>query len=93
MVEGVTEIWQRVEPATLLLLGPSPKYSITAEQSMLPHAGEHLRLCPFLCNRCAKTKIKMAQMKEQIKATEIIQLSSEQVAKLSDAQFKTLVVN
>ena len=33
----------------------------------------------------------MAQMKEQIKAPEIIQLSSEQIANLSDAQFKTLV--
>ena len=35
---------------------------------------------------------KMAQMKEQIKAPEIIQLSSEQIANLSDAQFKTLVI-
>ena len=31
-------------------------------------------------------------MKEQIKAPEIIQLSSEQIANLSDAQFKTLVI-
>ena len=31
-------------------------------------------------------------MKEQIKAPEIIQLSSEQIASLSDAQFKTLVI-
>ena len=34
----------------------------------------------------------MAQMKEQIKAPEIIQLSSEQIASLSDVQFKTLVI-
>ena len=34
----------------------------------------------------------MAQMKEQIKAPEIIQLSSEQIANLSDAQFKTMVI-
>ena len=34
----------------------------------------------------------MAQMKEQIKAPEIIQLSSEQIANLSNAQFKTLVI-
>ena len=33
----------------------------------------------------------MAQMKEQIKAPEKIQLNSEQIANLSDAQFKTLV--
>ena len=34
----------------------------------------------------------MVQMKEQIKAPEIIQLSSEQIANLSDAQFKTLII-
>ena len=34
----------------------------------------------------------MAQIKEQIKAPEIIQLSSEEIANLSDAQFKTLVI-
>ena len=34
----------------------------------------------------------MAQMKEQIKAPEKIQLRSEQIANLSDAQFKTLVI-
>ena len=31
-------------------------------------------------------------MKEQNKAPEIIQLSSEQIANLSDAQFKTLII-
>ena len=31
-------------------------------------------------------------MKEQIKAPEIIQLNSEEIANLSDAQFKTLVI-
>ena len=31
-------------------------------------------------------------MKEQVKAPQIIQLSSEQVANLSDAQFKTLII-
>ena len=34
----------------------------------------------------------MAQMEEQIKAPEKIQLSDEQIANLSDAQFKTLVI-
>ena len=37
-------------------------------------------------------KKKMAQMTEHFKAPEIIQLSSEQIANLSDAQFKTLVI-
>ena len=31
-------------------------------------------------------------MKEQIKAPEIIQVSNEETANLSDAQFKTLVI-
>ena len=34
----------------------------------------------------------MAQMKEQIKAPEKIQLSYEETANLPDAQFKTLVI-
>ena len=34
----------------------------------------------------------MAQMKEQIKAPEKIQLSNEEIANLSDAQVKTLVI-
>ena len=34
----------------------------------------------------------MAQRKEQIKAPEKIQLSKEEIANLSDAQFKTLVI-
>ena len=34
----------------------------------------------------------MAQMKEQIEAPEIIQLSNKEIASLSDAQFKTLVI-
>ena len=34
----------------------------------------------------------MAQMKEQIKAPETLQLSNEEIANLSDAQFKTLVI-
>ena len=34
----------------------------------------------------------MAQMKEQIKAPEKIQLSDEEIANLSDARFKTLVI-
>ena len=34
----------------------------------------------------------MAQMKEQIKAPEKIQLSNEEITNLSDAQFKTLII-
>ena len=34
----------------------------------------------------------MAQIREQIKASEKIQLSDEEIANLSDADFKTLVI-
>ena len=34
----------------------------------------------------------MAQMKEQIKTPEKIQLSNEEIANLLDAQFKTLII-
>ena len=37
-------------------------------------------------------KKKKAQMTEHFKAPEISQLNSEQIANLSDAQFKTLVI-
>ena len=39
-----------------------------------------------------KKKKKMAQMKEQIKAPEKIQLSNEEIPNISDAEFKTLVI-
>ena len=47
VVEGVTEILQRVERVPLLPLSPSPMYSITVQQLALPRPGEHLKLHPF----------------------------------------------
>ena len=41
---------------------------------------------------CPVKQRNMAQMKEQIKAPQIIQLRNEEIANLSDAQFKTLVI-
>ena len=40
----------------------------------------------------APTQKKVAQMTEHFKAPEKIQLSEEEIANLSDAQFKTLVI-
>ena len=71
------------------LSDPSPTERATVQQSALPCSGKYLRLCPSLRNRQAKTK-NLAQMKEQIKAPEI-ELSNEEIANLSDAEFKTLV--
>ena len=73
----------------MLPLGPSPTYSVTALRPALPRPGEHLRLRPLLRNRRQR---KMAQMKEQIKAPEKIQINNEDIANLSDAQLKTLVI-
>ena len=42
--------------------------------------------------RQKKKKKKMAQMTEHFKAPEKIQLSEEEIANLSDAQFKALVI-
>ena len=40
-----------------------------------------------------KIEKKMAQLTEHFKASEKIQLSEEEIANLSDAQFKALVIN
>ena len=61
------------------------------QQPGLPHPGNYLRLCPLPHTTQANTK-NMAQMKEQIKAPEKIQLSDEEIANLSDTEFKTLVI-
>ena len=73
------------------LSDPSPTYSLTKQRPGFPHSGEHLRLHPLLCNRHAETK-KKAQMKEQIKAPEKVEPSDKEIANLSDAQFKALVI-
>ena len=94
VAEGVTKIQQRVEQAPLLPLGPSPTYSITTQRHGLPHPSEHLSSAPYyvMSGPRPKKKKKMAQMKEQIKAPEKIQLSDEEMANLSDAHFKILVI-
>ena len=77
--------------APLLPLGPAPTYSITAQQPALPRPGEHLTLRPLKLQP-RQDKKKTAQMTEHFKAPEKIQLSEEEIANLSDAQFKTLVI-
>ena len=76
----------------MLPLSPSPMYSLTAQQQALPRPGEHLRLLPFIKQACQEKKKKMAEMIEHFKAPEKIQLREEEIANLSNAQFKTLVI-
>ena len=72
-------------------MDPSSTYSTTTQPRGLPCPGEHLRLRPYYVTGEPRQK-KVAQRKEQVKAPEKIQLSDEEIASLSDAQFKTLVI-
>ena len=74
-------------------LGPLPHISITTHTCGLPCPGEHLRLCPLLCNRCSETKKRNGpNEKTDQRSRKKIQLSNKEIANLSDAQFKTLVI-
>ena len=86
VVGEVTENPQRAKPAALFPLR-NPQHTASQGSDM----GCPALMNPLLPNRCARQK-KMAQMKEQFKAPENIQLSNEEIGNLSDAQFKTLVI-
>ena len=92
VAEGVTEIWQRVQPAPLIPIGPLFHTQHQSTVTSVTPPWWIPKTLPLTCHRCAKTHKKMAQMKEQIKAPEKIQLSNKEIANLSDAQFKTLVI-
>ena len=67
----------------------SPTDSVTTQQRGLPCPGEYLRLCPFLQNRCTKTKKYGPNERTDENSKN---RSDEEIANLSDAQFKTLVI-
>ena len=69
---------------------PSLTDSATAQQKGLPSPGEYLRLCPLQVTGALKQR-NTAQMKEQIKTPEK-ELSNKEIANLSHAEFKTLVI-
>ena len=72
---------------------PPLRSRATMQQRELPHPGEYQRLRPlYITGAPRQKKKKTAQMKEQIKAPEKIQLSDKEIVNLSDAQFKTLVI-
>ena len=66
--------------------------SVTPPQGTPKALPLHITGTPRHTHTHTHTHTQKAQMKEQITAPEIIQLSSEQIANLSDAQFKTLVI-
>ena len=86
-----TESWLRAQQMALFPLRPLPHIQRHNAVTWVAPTREYLRLRLLLCNRHTKTK-NMTQMKEQIKAPEKIQLSDEEIANLSDSEFKTLVI-
>ena len=89
-MEGVTEIRQRVEQAPLLPLGPLPHIPCHSALTSITPPQRIPKALPLYVT-CMPSQ-KMAQMKEQVKAPEKMQLSNEEIANLSDAQFKTLII-
>ena len=68
----------------------SPTYSTTTQLFGLPQPGECLRLRPLQHNSCSKTK--KYGPNERTDQTPKIEVSDEEIATLSDAEFKTLVI-
>ena len=91
--EEVTGNQQRAEQVALYPLKPLPhiqhhKAAVwIAPLWRIPKAP-----APDYITGTPSQKKKLAQVKEQIKTSEIIQLSNEEIANLSDAKFKTLVM-
>ena len=57
----------------------------------MPHPGEYPRLHPLQHNRCSKSK-KYGPNERTDQSSRKKKLSVEEIANLSDAQFKTLVI-
>ena len=58
----------------------------------LPGPGEYLQLHPLLHDRSAETKKYGPNERTDQNSRKKIQLSNEEIANLSDAEFKTLVI-
>ena len=87
----VTESWQRAEQAVLFPLSPLPHRQYhSAATWVAPPWGTPKAPPLTMRNRHEETE-KNAQMKEQIKGPKV-KLSNEEIANLSDAEFKKLVI-
>ena len=92
VVGEVTENGQRAEQAALFPLGPLHHIQNHSTPAGLPCPGEHLRLRPLLRNRLTKTTKYVPKERTDQGSRKKIQPSKEEIANLSDAQFKTLVI-
>ena len=87
----VTENWQRAEQAALFPLGPLPHIQRDSTATWFAPPGWTPKATPLYVTGTPRQK-KVAQMKDQIKAPEKIQLNHKELANLSDAQCKILVI-
>ena len=79
------------QAATPFPLGPSPTGSATAQQRELPFPGRIPKALPPYNLSFAPRQRNMAQIKEESRASER-ELSEEEIANLSDGEFKALVI-
>ena len=70
----------------MFTLGPLPIYSATTQ--VLPNPGEYLRLCTLLYNRHRDNK----KYGPKERTGQSSKNSNEEIANLSNAEFKTLVI-
>ena len=89
VAEGVTETRQRAEHAPLCLLRPLPHIQRHSAASWVAPPWRTPKAPPLTG---APKQKKLAEMKKEIKAPEKIQLSDEEIANLSHAEFETLVI-
>ena len=71
-------------------MDPSPTYRATTQQSGLPYPGDYLRLRPLQPNRHTETN--KYGPNERTHQAPKIELSNEEIANLSEAEFKALVI-
>ena len=77
----------------MLPLSPSPTYSITAQQPVLPRPALGTpKASPLYTTGMPRPKKKKGPNERTHQTPEKIQLSHKEIANLSDAQFKTLVI-
>ena len=80
--------WKSAESQASVIV-PSQTPPLQMQQSGLPHPGEYLRLHPLLCNRHTKQKNGPNERTDQSSRKNT---TDEEMANLSDAEFKTLVI-
>ncbi|KAF6125314.1 hypothetical protein HJG60_009822 [Phyllostomus discolor] len=93
-VEG-TEVRRRAEQVPFFPLGPQPYIQRHNPATGVPHPGKHLRLCPSYitgATRPNRPKGGGEDGSNRMKAPQPVLLSDQEIANLSNAQFKALVI-